>query len=401
MLEIKNLDCWLNGKQILHNINFSISKNEFVGIIGANGAGKSTLLKCLGGINKYSGDVVFDDVPLNKTLATDCAKIIGYMDQDNNYDFPFTASEVVMMGRYPHLGRFSGESARDHKIVEQALTATTAANLAARNFQQLSGGERQRVLFARVLAQQTPVVLLDEPTSALDISCKEQLFELMKAEANSGKTVIATIHDIKDAARHCSRLLVMKAGAIIADGAPDKILTDEIIRATYGLDTIVYFNRMSGGIDYFVHKKVRPEDSKPVHLICGGGVGAGIARYLSGEGNLVSMGVLAHGDSDLEFARSAGLEVVSEQPFSAISDRAHEQNVALIKAAHTVIIANIPFGKQTVRNLEACRFAKNLIILEDEPIAARDYSGGIATEIYNSLRENATIIKTAELASIL
>jgi len=401
MLEIKDLHCWLNNKHILQDINFSITGNELVGIIGANGAGKSTLLKCLSGINKYSGDITFDGMRLDRTSAADCAKIIGYMDQDNSCDFPFTAREIVAMGRYPHLGRFSGESANDARIVNEALTMTAAATIAERNFQQLSGGERQRILFARVIAQQTPLILLDEPTSALDIACKEQLFELMKTEVRCGKTVIATIHDIKDAARHCSRLLVMKSGSIIADGVPEKILTDEIIRTTYGLDTVVYFNRMSGGVDYFVHKKVRPEDSRLVHLICGGGVGAGIARYLSGEGNLVSMGVLAYGDSDLEFALSAGLSAVSEQPFSPISDRAHEQNVALIKAANTVIVANIPFGKQTVRNLEACRFAKNLIILEDEPIAARDYSDGSATEIYNALRENATIIKTAELSSIL
>lgn len=401
MLEIRNLNCWLNGKQLLHNINFAVAAGELIGIIGANGAGKSTLLKCLCGINKFDGEIAYNGKPLGTMPAATCAQLVGYMDQENNCDFPFSAREIVTMGRYPHLGRFSGESATDYQIVDQALHAVAADKLAASNFQLLSGGERQRVLFARVLAQQTPMILLDEPTSALDIACKEQLFELMKTEARSGKTVIATIHDIKDAARHCTRLIVMKSGRIIADGSPEQILTDELIRSTYGLDTVVYYNRMSGGVDYFVHKKTSSEHSRIIHLICGGGVGTGIARYLSGEGNTVSMGVLAHGDSDLEFAHSAGLKAVSEQPFSPISDRAYKQNAALIRQAHSVIIANIPFGKQTVRNLEACRFAKKLIILEDEPIAARDYSDGEATKIYDELKQNATVIKTAELAKII
>ncbi|MEI6285243.1 MAG: ABC transporter ATP-binding protein [Bacillota bacterium] len=401
MLTINSLDFSLAKKQILAGVDFNAVAGEFIGIIGANGAGKSTLLKCIAGINSYSGTITYNNNSLTALSSTDCAKIIGYMEQDIVPDFPFTVHEIVTMGRYPHLGRLSSETAADNIIVDNALIVTQSDHLRTRNFQQLSGGERQRVLFARILAQQTPVLLLDEPTSALDIACKETLFELMQTEAANGKCVIATIHDIKDAARYCSRLIVMKSGNIIADGAPEAILNDELVSEAYGLEAVVYFNRLSGGMDYFVHKTAVSGNAKRIHLICGGGVGSGIARYLLGEGHQVTMGVLAYGDSDLEFALLTGIPAVSEKPYSPISDATYAKNVNHIETADTVILTNIPFGKQTLRNLEACQFAKHLIILEDEPITARDFSGGDATVRYNALRENATIIKTAELSTLL
>ena len=401
MLKITDLACLMAGKPILTDINFTATSGEFVGIIGANGAGKSTLLKCIAGINRYSGTITYTEQSLTAMVARNCAKIIGYMEQDIAPDFPFNVTEIVTMGRYPHLGRLNSETAADYAIVENALSVTQASHLMTRNFQQLSGGERQRVLFARILAQQTPILLLDEPTSALDIACKETLFELMQTEAANGKCVIATIHDIKDAARYCSRLLVMKAGIIIADGAPEVILNDELVSEAYGLEAVVYFNRLSGGMDYFVHKTTVSGNAKSIHLICGGGVGSGIARYLLSEGHQVSMGVLAYGDSDLEFALLTGIPVVSEKPYSPISDVTYAKNIKSIEKADTVILTNIPFGKQTLRNLEACQFAKHLIILEDESIAARDYSDGKATALYNSLRTTATIVKTAELSTLL
>ena len=401
MLTIANVHCTINNKRILHGISFTADAGEFIGIIGANGAGKSTLLKCIAGINKYTGQVIYEHTPLLTLSAGNSAKIIGYMEQDISGDFPFLVREIVTMGRYPYLGRLHSETASDQALVHEALDRTATVHLAERDFTQLSGGERQRVLFARLLAQCSPIMLLDEPTSALDIACKTTLFELMQAEARLGKCVIATIHDIKDAARYCSRLLVMKNGTIIADGAPHDILTDELISEAYGLEAVVYYNRLSGGMDYFVHKTKAKSNAKRVHLICGGGVGAGIARYLINEGHIVSMGVLMYGDSDLEFALLTGITAISEQPYSAISDATYDKNCALVRAADTVILSNIPFGKQTLRNLEVCACAKELIILEDEPIASRDFSDGAATALYNRLRvgNNIQVIKTVDIAT--
>ncbi len=155
----------------LQGLSFTLPGGAFTALIGPNGAGKSCLLRCIGRALKPSrGAVYLDDKDLQKLPLGETARTMAVVPQDTSVDFDFSVRELVMMGRYPHQGRFRGGNAKDRKIVHEALVATGITHLAAKSVTQLSGGERQRVIIARALAQEPELLLLDEPTANLDIN---------------------------------------------------------------------------------------------------------------------------------------------------------------------------------------------------------------------------------------
>ncbi len=171
------------------------------------------------------------------------------MPQATYLEFPFSAREIVLMGRSPHLSRFQMESPRDRAIAERALHATHAQHLADRLVTTLSGGERQRIVIARALAQEPRLLLLDEPTSNLDVRHQMDVLTLTRAQARErGLGVIAAIHDLGQAARYCDRLALMVGGAIIADGAPETVLDSERLRYAFGIDARLYRDPYSGAL---------------------------------------------------------------------------------------------------------------------------------------------------------
>ena len=210
---------------VLEDVSFSVGEGEFFGIIGPNGSGKTTLLRIIDGILKPNeGSVAIDGAGTAGMKRSDLARVVAVVPQETQYVFPFTAGEIVMMGRSPHLGLLSFEGARDFGIVKKAMRATDTLPLAARNFDELSGGERQRVIIARALAQEPKVILLDEPTAHLDLRHQIALTALMRSLCRERNvTAIAVTHDMASAYKIADRIVMLLDGKVIWDGSPDDI----------------------------------------------------------------------------------------------------------------------------------------------------------------------------------
>ena len=231
------------GLEILRGIDLVANSGELIGICGPNGAGKSTLLRHLGGLlAPTAGNVVLNGQSIQAIHPRHLARQISFLHQDTTLPFAFPVPEVVLMGRHPWQSSFSAWSEYDRTIVEAALAAADCSREAGKFVTALSGGERQRVMIARVLAQDTPVVLLDEPTASLDVRHTVKILQLARSLAQAGKLVIMVLHDLRAAARYCSRLCLMFEGQIIADGEPTEVLHEGHIAYAYGITARTFRN---------------------------------------------------------------------------------------------------------------------------------------------------------------
>jgi iron complex transport system ATP-binding protein len=207
---------------------------EFVALLGPNGSGKSTLLRLLlGALQPYAGTVLFQGRPLGEWPRAELARRIGVVTQAEEMPFPLTVRELVAMGRYPHLGAWRREGPADRAAIRRALEWCGVAEFETRSVLELSGGERQRARLARALAQEARILVLDEPTAALDMAHEMALFEMMAGLSADGATIIAVTHNINVAARYARRLVLLDHGAIVADGAPDAVLTQPAVESVY------------------------------------------------------------------------------------------------------------------------------------------------------------------------
>jgi iron complex transport system ATP-binding protein len=233
LLSVQQLSWQTNGKAILQDVSFTLTKHEIVAIIGPNGAGKTSLLRCITQqIQAYHGDIVFQDEPLNCLPRHAIAQKIAMVSQINDPVFQLSVFEVVRMGLIPHKGYFSLDSAADHQRIVNALRQTDLLTLADKYFHQLSGGEQQRTLIARALVQQAQLIILDEPTNHLDVYYQHQILSLI---SSLGLTVLLTIHDINLAAEYCQRLLILKQGKVVADGAPNQVLSANLLSLVFDM----------------------------------------------------------------------------------------------------------------------------------------------------------------------
>jgi iron complex transport system ATP-binding protein len=224
-------------KIILRNITLETRPGEFLTVIGPNGSGKSTLLKGMCGLLRpFSGSVQLDGRPMGSSSRTYIARNVALVPQGAFLPELFTAIEIVLMGRTPHLPLWGGESRRDREIAAQALRRARVAELAGRRVGELSGGEQQRVLLARALTQSTPILLLDEPTSNLDLHYQVSFMEMVRSLAKQDHlAVLVALHDLNLAARYADRVALMVLGKIEAAGTPRQVLTPELISAAYHL----------------------------------------------------------------------------------------------------------------------------------------------------------------------
>ena len=223
------------AEEILKSVSIGAENKEFVGVIGPNGSGKSTLLKCIYRILKPDeGCVMLDGCKLHEMSYKNSAKKMAVVAQHNYYNFDFSTREVVLMGRSPHKKAMERDNAQDYAIVDDALHTVGMSKFADRSFSTLSGGEQQRVILARALAQQTPCLILDEPTNHLDITHQLQLLKIIRT---LNVTVISAIHDLNIAAMFCDRIYVLKDGKIVANGSPREVLTRELIREVYQVES--------------------------------------------------------------------------------------------------------------------------------------------------------------------
>ncbi|WP_298821529.1 heme ABC transporter ATP-binding protein [Chloroflexus sp.] len=236
----------LDSHWLVRSVSLSLSAGEVVALVGPNGAGKSTLLSLLAGdIPPTSGDIWLAGQPINRLSALAQAQQRAVLRQQSNVTFPFTALEVALMGRAPHL-RGSGESERDRAIALEALARTETASFAARPLPTLSGGEQSRVHMARVLAQTTPILLLDEPTAALDLRHQHRVLQLARHAADQGGAALIVLHDVNLAALYANRIGIMDRGVLRAIGSPWEVLRAELLSDIYGVPiTVQQHPRMS------------------------------------------------------------------------------------------------------------------------------------------------------------
>ncbi|UGT65239.1 heme ABC transporter ATP-binding protein [Nocardia asteroides] len=219
-------------RTVLRDVDFEVAAGQVVALVGPNGAGKSTLLAALAGeLPATTGTVELDGRPVTAWSALDMARRRAVLPQSHTVGFPFTAREVVAMGRAPWSG--TGRDLGDEAAIDTALAAADIGHLAGRAFPTLSGGERARVALARVLAQGTATLLLDEPTAALDLGHQEAVLTLARERARAGAAVVIVVHDLGIAAAYADRVAVLDDGRVAADGAPRAVLTTGLLTAVY------------------------------------------------------------------------------------------------------------------------------------------------------------------------
>jgi iron complex transport system ATP-binding protein len=235
---------------VLDRVSVEIARGAIVGLLGPNGSGKTTLLRILGGILRpASGSVRIDGRPVSHLSRRELARRVAIVPQETHATYDFTVLDMVLMGRYPHLGSFQLEGAADLQIAREALASTGTAAFATRAFATLSGGEKQRVVIASALAQGSDILLLDEPTAALDLRYQFEVSDLLRRlNTSTGTTMIVSTHDLNVAAALCDRVVLLKEGRVIAQGATNDTLTAANIRSLYDVDAEVQFHPVAGHV---------------------------------------------------------------------------------------------------------------------------------------------------------
>jgi iron complex transport system ATP-binding protein len=236
------------GALAIDDVSMSIARGSVVGLIGPNGSGKTTLVRLLNGtLSPSHGSVSLDGVTLSTFSRRDLARRIAVVPQETHVTFDFTALEIVLMGRFAHLGAFTLEGPEDMAIAHRALASTGTEAFASRQFATLSGGEKQRVVVAGALAQSSDILLLDEPTTALDLGFQFEMASLLaRLNRERGTTMVVSTHDLNFAAMLCTELVLMKSGRVLATGPTKDVLTASNIRQLYGVEADVSFHPRAG-----------------------------------------------------------------------------------------------------------------------------------------------------------
>lgn len=224
-----------NGVAVLEGVTLRFPRAELVTLIGPNGAGKSTLLGIMAGLRRgHEGRCLMNGRAVSEWGRREFARLVSFVPQTLRFDFPFTAEQVVLMGRTPYAGGFF-DSREDWLAVQEAMEETDTRALARRDFRSLSGGERQRVMLAAALAQKPSALLLDEPAAFLDLHHQLMIYELLRRQARAGLLVIAVTHDVNLAASFADRVVALRAGRVAADAAPCEALSAERIHEVFGV----------------------------------------------------------------------------------------------------------------------------------------------------------------------
>ncbi|MGK4584779.1 ABC transporter ATP-binding protein [Kitasatospora sp. HPMI-4] len=222
---------------IAENLTVTIPDRSFTVIVGPNACGKSTLLRALSRtLRPAAGTVLLDGQDIHTLPARQVARTLGLLPQSSVAPDGITVSELVARGRYPHQGLLRQWSREDERVVEESMASTGVAELADRTVDELSGGQRQRVWIAMALAQRTPLLLLDEPTTYLDIAHQIEILDLCaRLHEEQGRTLVAVLHDLNHAARYATHLIAMRAGRVVASGAPADVVTADLVEEVFRL----------------------------------------------------------------------------------------------------------------------------------------------------------------------
>ena len=231
----------------LREASLRVDAGEVVGLAGPNGSGKTTVVRVASrSLRPESGRVLIGGRDPYAVPARAAARLVAVVPQEVLPAFEFTAREVVRMGRTPYIGTFGGSAAEDERRVREAMATAGVEELGDRLLGELSGGEKQRVILAQALAQDAPVLLFDEPTTHLDLRHVVEILETLRALAGDGRAVLSVFHDLNLAAATCDRLVVLDGGSVVANGAPEDVITPVLLREVYGVEADVQPHPVTG-----------------------------------------------------------------------------------------------------------------------------------------------------------
>ncbi|MER5784545.1 ABC transporter ATP-binding protein [Streptomyces mobaraensis] len=247
-LQAESVTLAYDRRVIAEDLSVAIPDNSFTVIVGPNACGKSTLLRALSRMLKpTTGSVLLDGQAIGSYPAKKVARTLGLLPQSSVAPDGITVADLVARGRYPHQGLLRQWSPEDELIVQESMEATRVAELADRHVDELSGGQRQRVWIAMALAQRTPLLLLDEPTTYLDIQHQIEVLDLCaELHEEQGRTLVAVLHDLNHAARYATHLIAMRGGKVVAEGAPNDIVTSELVAEVFGLSCQIIDDPQTG-----------------------------------------------------------------------------------------------------------------------------------------------------------
>ncbi len=235
LLEVRDLTVRIDGNTLVEDASLHVAAGEVLGLVGPNGAGKSTLLRAVSGVQPTeAGSVHIEGAPTTEVDRRELAKRLAVVQQLPEAPAGMLVSELVLLGRHPHLGWFERESSRDARIARDAMARAGCLELEVREVGTLSGGERRRAFIARALAQEPELLLLDEPTANLDAGAQAEICELLRTLAATGVGVLVVLHDLTLAASTCDRVALLAAGRLVATGPPDEVITTEHVARLYG-----------------------------------------------------------------------------------------------------------------------------------------------------------------------
>ncbi|MFE3252430.1 ABC transporter ATP-binding protein [Streptomyces sp. NPDC059209] len=250
-----------DDRTVVHALELAVPDGRVTVIVGPNACGKSTTLRALGRLLKpKSGSVLLDGAELAGIPTRRIAQSIGLLPQSPSAPEAITVADLVARGRQPHQRWWQQWSEEDERAVTDAMARTDVTELAERPVDELSGGQRQRVWIAMALAQETDLLLLDEPTTFLDIAHQVEVLDLVRRlNHEQGRTVVIVLHDLNQAARYADHLVAMKEGRIVAEGEPGEIVTAELVREVFGLESVVVPDPVTGSPLVVPGAPYRPE----------------------------------------------------------------------------------------------------------------------------------------------
>ncbi|MEU1973252.1 ABC transporter ATP-binding protein [Microbacterium sp. NPDC019599] len=248
LLSAQSLTLAYGERPVIEGLDLQLPPGRITAIVGANGCGKSTLLRALARlITPRAGQVVLDGKDLHSRPTKEVARTLGLLPQSPIAPEGIAVADLVGRGRHPHQKLLARWSANDYEVVAQSLEATGTADLADRSVDELSGGQRQRVWIAMALAQQTDILLLDEPTTFLDVAHQIEVLDLLTdLNRERGTTIAMVLHDINLAARYADHVFALRGGRLVASGAPRDVVTADLIREVFDLDSLVVPDPVSG-----------------------------------------------------------------------------------------------------------------------------------------------------------
>ncbi len=390
-------------KSIIRSIDLSVGPGELLGVIGPNGAGKTTLLRLIAGLLPPTrGAVRLSGQPLEHLSARERALRVAYMSQDSSQALTFTVREALLMGRYPHLGRFERESPSDLEKARTALDAVGMSGFENRIMGELSGGERQLVLFAKILVQDTGILVLDEPTASLDIGHQDRIFSMTQQIARSGRSVIASVHNLSVAAEYCTRLVLLDKGIVAASGTPEEVIRPELLDRVYGIRTLVSPSSATGSLTVTVVPGRVAGRSVRVHIIGGAGSAVNLTRELYRMGYRLSGGIAHEYDSDEKLWRSLAVPIECVGAFSRITDEDVARASLLVQEADATILCSFPVGTGNLGNLRLAGQARRLFIVDPGPgDVGREFFSPEAGELFRELRAHAAAAGQQEIMAML